>query len=683
MIRNFLFGSFFLFTLVSYGQISKISDFAVDQVLKYSDYNNVGVVDSFYFFTLNTPAEGTELWVTNGTKAGTRLVKDINPGTKSSDVGTFTTHKGKLYFFATTAANGYELWTSDGTTTGTKMVKDINPAGGIISSNAFSELFSDGNLLYFGAVTPGFGEEPWISDGTAAGTKLLKEVQAGAAGSSPERFFSFKNKVYFFAITDVFKGAELWETTGTAESTKPVKVLNETGATNLCTALDVNSSMFYFMMNKGFGDQLWKSDGTAANTQLVSELSESTQDLVLLENNKAIFSLKGGDNLDDVWVSDGTAAGTVVLKDLNYFFKKTPFSIIEWEGSAYILANDEDDLLLLKTDGTLAGTSTIGKFTTSTSSGPQFLVPLSKEFIIVAYKDYETGSEIFTSKGTSASTKLLVDLNPVIAKSSNPADFKELYNGNVIFKGEEIQDDKQLFYYDRYVPATLSISTQKSIPCYGDSTGRIKVVATGGLPPYSYLWSQGSTSDVIDSLPAGTYMVTVTDKLNKTTSKSFVLSQPDSLKVSASIKSEDQGMMNGKITLTISGGTSPYAYKWSHGSTIKSPSNLKAGDYSVTISDANECSYEYKFTVPIISGTSDENNCTLNIAIVQNDLDISVCESGKLKIFDFHGRTIVTHDLTSTETRIDISNLPNGVYMSTFIPTNQHLISTTKFCITR
>ena len=80
------------------------------------------------------------------------------------------------------------------------------------------------------------------------------------------------------------------------------------------------------------------------------------------ENNKAIFTLNGGTNEDDIWVSDGTDIGTTVLKDLNYFIKRTPYSVIKWREHAYVLANDVDDLLLVKTDGTVENTTTIGTF---------------------------------------------------------------------------------------------------------------------------------------------------------------------------------------------------------------------------------------------------------------------------------------------------------------------------------
>lgn len=648
-------------------QVSKITNFPTEIKLKNSIDGKVGVAGNYYFFTATTAAEGEELWLTDGTETGTKMVKDIRPGTASAEYANFTEHKGKLYFFANNGANGFELWTSDGTTDGTKMVKDINPAGGIISSTAFSELISDGQYLYFGAITPGFGNEIWVSDGTATGTKMLKEIAVGSASSNPGDFFRFNNKVYFFAKSDVFKGAELWETSGTASSTQMVKLLDEQGATNLCTNVATNAQGFYFTMQLGFGDQLWKSDGTPENTKFVKNLNESTNALVLLENNKAIFTLNGGTNEDDIWVSDGTDIGTTVLKDLNYFIKRTPYSVIKWQEHAYVLANDVDDLLLVKTDGTVENTTTIGTFTTSTSGGSQYLRPFSKEFLIVAYKDYETHTEIFTSKGTLETTKLLVDLNPVEAKSSLPTDFMELRTSDIIFKAEQMTGDRQLFIYNRFEPLSGNIVISQTIKCHGDSTGILKANFTGGIGKYNYQWSNGSTTATVTNLPKGSYTVTVTDEDGIKKSASINLSQPDSIKITGIVKPESGGVANGKITLGVNGGTAPFKYNWSNGSTTKSPANLAAGTYAVTVTDANNCSKTASFEVLVASSTNETQDCYPTSQQSGKELFLTSCFSeGQFSMTDLSGKFITRQSFQNSNCRLDIANLSTGIYILSF-----------------
>lgn len=648
-------------------QVTKITNFPEEVDLKNSSGGRVGVVGSNYFFTAATAEAGEELWLTDGTEAGTRMVKDIRPGATSTEYGNFTEHKGKLYFFANNGANGFELWTSDGTEAGTKIVKDINPSGGIISSTVFSQLTSDGQYLYFAAFSPGLGTEAWVSDGTASGTKLLKEIALGSASSNPEVFFRFKNKVYFFAKSDVFKGAELWETTGTPASTKLVKVLDENGATNICTRVATNSEGFYFTMQIGFGDQLWKSNGTQMSTTFVKNLGEPANALVLLENNRAIFTLKSGNNKDDIWTTDGTDPGTTLLKELNYFIKNPPYSVIKWEDSAYVLANDKDNLLLIKSDGTSSGTSTIGKFKTTTSGGSQYLVPMSKEFLIVAYQDYETNTEIFTSKGTEASTKLLVNLNSIEGESSKPADFREVRNSNIIFKAEEISGDRQLYVYNRFVPLAGNISITSSINCYGDSTGVLKANFTGGIGQYTYQWSTGDSIQTQSSLPQGSYSVTVTDEDGVKNSASIILIQPDSIKITGTITEETGGLANGKITLVVNGGTPPYKYSWSNGSIVKSPNNLAAGTYTVTVNDANNCSKEASFVVLLTSDTDETQDCYPTSQQSGKEIYITTCfTGGQLWLSDLNGKTLLHQPFQNTTSRLDVSNLSTGIYILYF-----------------
>ncbi|MBK8110998.1 MAG: hypothetical protein IPK46_12040 [Saprospiraceae bacterium] len=648
-------------------QVTKITNFPEEVDLKNSSGGRVGVVGSNYFFTAATAEAGEELWLTDGTEVGTRMVKDIRPGTTSTDYGKFTAHKGKLYFFANNGANGFELWTSDGTAAGTKIVKDINPSGGIISTTISSHLFSDGQFLYFAAVSPGFGSEVWVSDGTSAGTKLLKDINTGAASSNPETFFKFNNKVYFFATSDIFDGSEMWETQGTPATTKKVKLLDDKSATIGCLVVATNAQNFYFAMRLGSGDQLWKSDGTAENTKIVATLSHSIYEMVLLENNNAIFTLNGGDNGDDIWTSNGTEAGTAVLKDLNYFLKNTPYSLIKWEDSAYVLANDKDNLLLVKTDGTQAGTSTLAEYTSTTSGGSQFLVPMNKEFLIIAYKDHETDTEILTSKGTAASTKLLANLNSIEGKSSMPADFREVRNSNIIFKAEEIEGDRQLYVYNRFVPLAGTISITNPIKCYGDSTGVLTANFNGGIGQYSYLWSTGDSTLSQNNLPKGSYSVTVTDEDGVTKSASIFLSQPDSMKITGVLTPESGGLANGKITLGVNGGTPPFKYSWSNGSIVKSPNNLAAGTYTVTVNDANNCSKEASFEILLASGTEDTQDCYPTSQQSGRELYLTTCfTDGALWLRDLNGKIILHQLFHNTNSRLDVSNLSKGIYILYF-----------------
>ena len=90
------------------------------------------LVGKTLYFTANDGKHGVELWKSDGTKRGTKLVKDINPSSESedSDIGNLVALRKRLYFTANDGKHGLELWRSDGTNRGTTLVKDINPGTG-------------------------------------------------------------------------------------------------------------------------------------------------------------------------------------------------------------------------------------------------------------------------------------------------------------------------------------------------------------------------------------------------------------------------------------------------------------------------------------------------------------------------------------------------------------------------
>ncbi len=138
------------------------------------------------------------------------------------------------------------------------------------------------------------------------------------------------------------------------------------------------------------------------------------------------------------------------------------------------------------------------------------------------------------------------------------------------------------------ITLTESITNLK---CFGDHTGSISISVAGGIPPYAINWSNGASNiNLINNLPAGNYSVTVSDANQCIAIKSFIIIQPTEINAKAIITDVNCfGQNNGSILLTVSGGTPGYTYKWSNGSVMKDISNLGAGSYTVTITDANGC----------------------------------------------------------------------------------------------
>ncbi|HBF88284.1 MAG TPA: hypothetical protein DDX39_06540 [Bacteroidales bacterium] len=142
--------------------------------------------------------------------------------------------------------------------------------------------------------------------------------------------------------------------------------------------------------------------------------------------------------------------------------------------------------------------------------------------------------------------------------------------------------------------ATLSanITAQTNVLCRGNSTGNITLTTTGGTSPYSFLWTGGQTVNPAINLAAGEYTVTVTDANGCTANDNTSITQPAEV-LSANITAQTnvlcRGNSTGNITVTTSGGTSPYTFAWTGGQTVNPAINLAAGEYTVTVTDANGC----------------------------------------------------------------------------------------------
>ncbi len=156
-------------------------------------------------------------------------------------------------------------------------------------------------------------------------------------------------------------------------------------------------------------------------------------------------------------------------------------------------------------------------------------------------------------------------------------------------------------------PAALAISTSSSnVSCNGGNNGLAGVTATGGTPGYTYSWTNGSTNQNIFSLTAGQYDITVTDDNSCTQTTTVNITEPSALTGNAAVTDATCAGNDGQIAISPIGGTPPYTYSWSHNGALSgsSATGLAAGNYSITITDDNSCTYLVNATVAI-NGTAD------------------------------------------------------------------------------
>ncbi|MHB1141232.1 MAG: ELWxxDGT repeat protein [Sulfuricaulis sp.] len=334
------------------------SNTAISFAYGFTEFN-----DAFYF-QADDNVNGFELWKTDGTDIGTLLVKDINP---AAGVATFhyrftdfTVYNDALYFQANDGVNGFELWKTDGTAAGTVMVKDINAATG---AGSFPTDFTVYNgALYFSAADDANGAKLWKTDGNAAGTVMVKDIIIATGTSFLPDDFSRGFPVFNGALYFTAQGGGFWKTDGTTTGTVPVEDINTVIgwlSANLYNGFAVFNGALYVPADDGvIGRELWKTDGTSAGTVLVKDINTENggrrSDYLFNEFNvldgALYFQSRDNVNGSRIWKSDGTAAGTVLVMDIgngSHAFGSSVFN-----GALYFTAQGG----LWKTDGTADGT---------------------------------------------------------------------------------------------------------------------------------------------------------------------------------------------------------------------------------------------------------------------------------------------------------------------------------------
>lgn len=288
-----------------------------------------------------------ELYVSDGTEAGTQLVKKINPN-GSSAIYSLAVYNNQLFFSAN--YNGdYELWRSDGTASGTYLVKDINTAPNKSSDPAYFTTYN--NKLYFSAVTE--GRELWVTDGTTNGTKLVKDINIGTKSSNAIPEMVANGKLFFSALTDT-TGRELYVTDGTPQGTVLVKdILPGPNSSYLGYPIAYKDRLYFTARDSdNAGAKLWVSDGTTAGTKKFGDIGINFFDPIIY-NDLLYFSdgKPGG-----FWVTDGTPENTKMINNIFPIGGITPVGFINYRGKMYFSGFTNTDSQIWRTDGTAAGT---------------------------------------------------------------------------------------------------------------------------------------------------------------------------------------------------------------------------------------------------------------------------------------------------------------------------------------
>ena len=495
------------------------------------DYNGM------LLFRATDGSNGVELWKSDGTAAGTILVKDINTAANSNgNPANFTLFGGNVFFSATTGTSvtGTELYKTDGTSSGTVLIKDINV--GTANGNPSNLTVLTPTLMVFGANDGTTGVELFKTDGTASGT--INVVDYPGASGSISWIETFGTNAIMGQIAGS-TGRELYKSDGTMANSSLILDINP-GITVGGVGTDYIKALgqIFFAGNSGStGLELWKTDGTAANTVLVKDINTvivSSSSTATQASSPKRFATLGnsiyfnavGANGSELWKSDGTAAGTTEVMDINPGVNGgNPDQIATANGAIYYFASDNGtNNDLYKFDG-ITNTKLFDFNALSATVVTNFVVSGTLVYF-AADSNADAKRELWQTDGTAAGTVAVASLNS-LSLNATAVNFVTVV-GNKIFFSAEFSEGVELFAYS--VPplsnASFDLSTLNIYP--NPTTGIINVGNEKSLPLsyklYDVLGKIINSGKIVNNqldinAERGVYFLELTSEIGKLTKK--------------------------------------------------------------------------------------------------------------------------------------------------------------------
>lgn len=437
-----------------------IADIATNRVSESSYVDFLADLNGIAIFLADDGVHGIEMWASDGTTEGTRMLADINPGLGGISLYGEAIFDEWFWFIEVHGfGSHFSLWTTDGTPEGTfEFIPEVE---------AFQLGVSNG-ILYFAGEEPVANREPWILESKFGTPQLLKDLAPG--DTYPHDFYPVGDLTVFVAETPN-RGHELFVTDGTEAGTMMIADINPGPDGSFPGQFTTFNGEVFFVAETGFNERIWSTDGTVAGTvvRLDPVLALGVDDPFALTPGSDLlyFVAQGGAYSFDPLTDTGTdlllddidgfnsiyPVGNNVLflddDDENlYAYTGTPgvFDIVAQVPDYQVnldveLAGDrafiQQDNELLITDGTLAGTQVVDQLAPFSmiefGFGNTALAPGkagSDGRILVQGYDYTTGRDLWVSDGTEAGTEPLLDIAPGLANSQPAGYFRA---GDTIF----------------------------------------------------------------------------------------------------------------------------------------------------------------------------------------------------------------------------------------------------------
>jgi ELWxxDGT repeat protein len=433
---------------LSNGQVSLVKDIAVGN--QGSSPGHLSAFGNKLLFSADDGLTNNQLWITDGTAIGTRVVREIGKGTEDG-ASQFLFQANDQVYFTGSNGNGWSLFKTDGSPTGTQLVKNIVP---------WDFAFQLGTNYFFTAFDPSSGIELWRTDGTADGTVLVSDIVLGPDSSSPGEFVDLDNFVLFSAQGS--SGKDLWKFDKTTQTVSLVRDINPSGSSFIDDLVRVNNSVIFTVTLPNTGSQLWITDGTPAGTSAIFEGPSDAIGAFAVLNNQLIFMADSPGFGQELWISDGTVVGTTLLKDIRTgALGSDPRGLTALGQKVYFTATDENNLeKLWSTDGTAAGTVPVN------SSLPIDLRDrvVVGDSILAFGGNAETGRELVKFDGQSVSLVKDIRVGPATsaADGSLHYGFIRVIEGRTYFEANDGVHGTELWVSD---------GTSEGTYLVGDITG--------------------------------------------------------------------------------------------------------------------------------------------------------------------------------------------------------------------
>ena len=459
-----------------------------------SNPSSLRVHDGKVYFTADDGVHGFELWLTDGSPAGTQMVVDLEPGPRSAGIwlGLGPSTPFGLVF----SRSLRELWTTDGTPSGTIQIPfpdsfATSPTD-LHSDDAGDRVYYVGDLGY-----DSLGDEVFATDGTVNGTVFLGDVFPGPPGSSARFLATLPNGHTLFTAEGGADNRHLWSTQGNAGDATPTRVIDPDG---LSTSLSgtVFDGHFYFCADDNVnGVELWRSDGTSVGTELFFDSHPSDDGSPCshaIFGDKLYFGAFDGSG-PGLWRTDGTAAGTELVARTSSGQSWQPAELTVMGSYLFFIA--ADDALgkeLWRSDGTETGTELVLDINPGSSGSSPWNLLVAGALLYFDADDGATGAELWRTDGTAAGTLQIADLEP--DGDSDPRPYAEV-NGGLVFRAD-VGGNRLYFTTGSPGSTTLLLAPEFMSPFEGDRAvlnDHFYFVARTGPAESSELWRTDGTVD--------------------------------------------------------------------------------------------------------------------------------------------------------------------------------------------